>query len=231
VNLDKKNIIVKKHGLSGKDDPNYDKKKQDFLMNYINSEQGMIKPNQFKEFFNSSCRKYHVPFVMSSQDDECYVVHTTDIFTEKLIRELPKFLSTSDLKDANKLFIEAYRQRDMGKHKECLAKVREGMEAVRDHIYESYGLSRSKNLHNDMKKLFETHKGVVFDFNKIPESDKRNLEKMINYLEDSLLLAVKFANVGHHNLENPSLIEEKTSLFLLGLVSSLFPYLVYLLKV
>ncbi len=67
------------------------------MKNYINSEQGTIKPDQFEEFFNSACRKYHVPFVMFSQDDECYVVHITDIFTEKSIRDLPKFLSAPDL--------------------------------------------------------------------------------------------------------------------------------------
>lgn len=230
LNFDEYNPIIRRHGLSDKDDANYESAREKFINKYIENERGIIKPIKFKEHFNSACRKHDVPFVMFTQYDECYVVHITDIFEEKIIRDLPKFLSHQDLKSANELFIEAYKQRDMGNHKDCLAKVREGMEAIRDYIYTKYSLSKSISLHNDMKELFNTYSNTVFDFSKIPETDPDKLKQITDYLRDSILLAIKLGNFGHHTLADPTLVEENTSIFSLGLISSLFPYLIYLLK-
>lgn len=81
-----------------------------------------------------------------------------------------------------------------------------------------------------MEKLFNTYSTTVFDFAKIPETNPIKLNKITGYLRDSILLAVKFGNFGHHPLVNPSLAETNTSYFALGLVASVLPYLYYLLK-
>jgi len=190
----------------------------------------LIHFEDYIEYFNSACRKYEVPFVMFTQNEECYVVHITDIFIEKVILDLPKFLSHPDLKKANSLFATAYKNKENGVYKDCLGKVREGMESIRDYIYTKFTLTSSGNLHNDMKELFNNHSNIVFDYSKIPESDPKKLKQITDYLRDSLLLAVKFGNFGHHILADPSLAEENTSLFSLGLVASIFPYLFYILK-
>ena len=72
----------------------------------------LMNPLEFIEYFNSTCRKYKVPFVMFTQNEECYVVHITDIFIEKVILDLPQFLSHPDLKNANSLFTEAYKNKE-----------------------------------------------------------------------------------------------------------------------
>jgi len=226
IELNPKNKIVQQFGLEDKDYPYYEKLRNKLF----NNNGGLIKPNEYLDYFNSACRMYKVPFVMFTQNDECYVVHITDIFIEKIIRDLPKFLSHPNLNHANSIFIEAYRNRDMGNDKDCLAKVREGLEAVRDYIYNRYSLSKGTSLHYDMKGLFDQYSNTVFDFTRIPENRPTKLHQITDYLRDSLLLAVKFGNFGHHTLQNPNLVEENTSLFSLGLVASIFPYLLYLLK-
>lgn len=88
---------------------------------------GLITPEEFLNFFNSICRKYRVPFVIFTQNDKCYVVHTTDVFVEKIIQELPCFLTNPDLKPANDYFIKAYKERDEGNFPESLNNIRKGI--------------------------------------------------------------------------------------------------------
>ncbi len=171
------------------------------------------------------------PNTTNSKDyDKCYVLHTTDIFIEKSIQELPIFLSQPDLQHANELFAEAFNQRNSGNNKECLANIREGLETIRDYIYNKYSLTKGTNLHSDLEKLFNKFSSTVFNYTKIPEEDPEKLKKIADYLRDSVLLAVKFGNFGHHTISNPDLLEGNTSHFTLGLIASILPYLNYILK-
>lgn len=175
-------------------------------------------------------RVHNVPFIMCVYNDDCYVVHTTDIFVEKIIQEIPLFLTYPDLRGGNRSFVQAYVLRSEGNHKDCLAKIREGLEAVRDYIYSRYHLTKSTSVHNDFEQLFNTHDTIVFDFTKIPEDDPSKLKKIADYLRDTVLLTVKKSNFGHHILTRPDLLEENTSIFALGLVASVIPYILYLLQ-
>lgn len=185
---------------------------------------------EYLDKFNNVCRIHKVPFIIFPFYDKCYVVHTTDIFIEKVIQDLPIFLSHPDLRHTNKLFVESYRQRNSGNYKECLAKIRDGLEAIRDYIYNKYSLTSGTNLHNDMERLFNSFSSMVFDYTKIPEEDPVKLKKIVDYLRDSVLLAVKFGNFGHHTISNPDLLEDNTSYFTLGLIASILPYLNDILK-
>ena len=220
--------VMRSAGLSNPNDPNYERRKNEFL----NKNGGMMTLKEFLDKFNEICRIHSVPFVMFTFYDECYVVHTTDIFIEKAIQDLPLFLSHQDLRPANELFVEAYREKDSGNDKECLAKVREGIELVRDYIYSRYSSlpTTTHSPHYDFKILFDNHSDTVFDFTKIPENDPNKLQIIKDYLRDTILLAVKYGNFGHHTLPNPSLVENNTSYFTLGLIASVLPYILYLLK-
>lgn len=218
--------VIRSAGLNNKSHPNYEQKKS----KYLNKNGGMMDLKEFLDKFNDIFRTHNVPFVMYTIYDECYVVHTTDIFTEKAILDLPIFLSHPDLKPANQLFVEAYRERASGNDKGCLGKIREGLEAIRDYIYTRYSLTKGRTLSNDMENLFNTHSTIVFDLTKIPESDPIKLKIITKSLKDSVLLAIRFGNFGHHTLTDPSLAEKNTSYFTLGLVASVLPYLFYLLK-
>ena len=175
-------------------------------------------------------RAHSIPFVMFVFNDNCYVIHTTDIFVEKIIQEIPVFLTNPNLQEANRKFIKAYTLRNEGNHKDCLAKVREGLEFARDYIFNRYGLSKSTSVHLDFEQLFNTHSAMVFDFTKIPEDDSTKLNKIADYLRDSVLLTVKLGNFGHHTLSRPHLLEDNTSIFILGLTASIIPYIIYLLR-
>ena len=220
--------MIQTRGLDDKTRANYESSKESFLK----IDGGFIKPNKFMDYFNSTCIKHSVPFIMFILNDQCFVVHMTDLFIEKAIQELPLFLSHPDLKHANELFIEAYRKKKFGDNKDCLAKVRNGIEVIRDYIYSKYTSlpPTTHSPHNDLKILFDNYSTTVFDYAKIPESDSRKLKIITDYLRDSVLLTVKLGNFGHHTLVNPSLVEENISQTALGLVSSIFPYLFYLLK-
>lgn len=231
LNFDINNRIIKRHGLNDKSDANYERKKEEFIKKYIDNEKGIIKPDQFMNYFNSSCRKHGVPFVMFTQNDECYVVHTTDIFIENVILDIPIFLKNNNLRQANEYFVKAVNLRDEVNYKESLNNLRQAMEDIRDEIYKRYNLGQpSISLHNDLKKLFENYRDQVFDFSKIPQSDQNKLEKIISKLEEGISLMVKIMNIGSHKSSVPSLIEENTTLFALGLIATMIPYLFYLLK-
>jgi len=219
------------HGLGNKNDANYEKKKAEFIRDYVNKEKGLIKLKDYVEYFNSACRKDAVPFVMFEQNYNCYVVHTTDIFIEKIIQNVPLFLNYPNLDQANDYFIKAYHERDKGNYSECLNNIRKGMEEIRNFIYDKFTLSnKTGNLHKDLELIFDTYSNVVFDYNKIPETDHNRLEKITNKLKESVLLSVKLTNIGSHSSSVPNLIEENTTLVVLGLVASIFPYLFYLMK-
>ena len=218
--------VMRSAGLGNKNDPNYERRKSE----YLNKNGGLMTLNEYIDKFNEICRIHNVPFIMLTFYDSCYVVHTTDIFIEKALQDLPIFLSQPDLQHANELFVEAFNQRNSNNYKECLAKIREGLEAFRDYIYDKYSFIKGTNLHNDMEKLFNNFSSTVFDYTKIPEEDSDKLEKITNYLRDSVLLAVKFGNFGHHTISNPDLLEKNTSYFTLGLIASILPYLNYILK-
>jgi len=218
--------VIRRHGLDDKNNAQFPTRWERFK----NMNGGLMQVSDLPTRFNEICRAHHVPFVMFVSNDNCYTVHTTDIFVEKIIQDLPFFLTDPNLKGANRLFINAYKFRDEGNHKECLAKVREGIEAVRDYIYTQYSLIKSTSVHKDFKELFNTYSATVFDFTKIPEDDSNKLKKIIDYLRDTILLAVKMGNFGHHTLTRPQLLEENSSLFTLGLISSIIPYIVFLLK-
>lgn len=231
-NFDINNPIIRSHGLGDKNSANYGIRKEEFIKNYINNDKGIIKPGDFKDFFNSACRKHGVPFVMFTQNDECYVVHITDIFTEKNILDTPIFLKNNNLKQANDYFVKAVTWRDKGNYKESLNNLRQAMEDIRDEIYKRYNLGEpSISLHNDLLKLFENYKDQVFNnFSKIPQSNPEKLENIVSKLKENVSLAVKMTNIGSHKSSVPTLIEENTTLFALGLVATIFPYLFYLLK-
>ncbi len=220
--------MIQRRGLDDKTRANYESSKKSFLK----IDGGFIKPNEFMDYFNSTCIKHSVPFIMFILYDQCFVVHTTDLFIEKAIQELPVFLSHPNLKHANELFVEAYRKKKSGDDIDCLAKVRNGIEAIRDYIYSKYTSlpPTTHSPHHDLKILFDNHSTTVFDYAKIPESDPSKLKIITDYLRDTVLLTVKLGNFGHHTLANPSLVEENISQSALGLVASIFPYLFYLLK-
>ncbi len=230
-NFDINNPIIRSHGLSDKSDANYKSKQEKFIENYINKDKAIIKPSVFKDFFNSACRKHGVPFVMFTQNDECYVIHTTDIFVEKAILDTPVFLKNNNLKQANEYFVKAVTWRDKGDFKESLNNLRQAMEDIRDETYKKYNLGNpSTSLHNDLMRLFDQYKDKVFDFSKIPQSDPKELEKIVSKLKESVSLVLKMTNIGSHKSSVPTLIDENTTLFALGLVAAIFPYLFYLLK-
>ena len=218
--------VISSAGLRDQSHHNYNQRKSEF----INRNGGIMSLKEFLDKFNNICRIHKIPFVMFSFYEACYVVHTTDIFVDKAIQDLPIFLSQPDLQHANELFVEAFNQRNSGNNKECLAKIREGLEAIRDYIYNKYSLTKGTNLHNDMERLFNSFSSTVFDYTKIPEEDPDKLIKITDYLRDSVLLAVKFGNFGHHTISNRDLLEDNTSYFTLGLIASILPYLNYILK-
>jgi hypothetical protein len=218
--------VIGSAGLGDKSSPNYERKKSEFL----SKNGGIMTLKEYTDKFNDICRIHRVPFIMLTFYDACYVVHITDIFIQKAIQDLPIFLSQPDLQHANELFVEAFNQRNAGNYKECLAKIREGLEAIRDYIYNKFSLTKGTNLHNDMKNLFNSFSSTVFDYTKIPEQNPSKLNKIVDYLRDSVLLALKFGNFGHHTISNPNLIENNTSYFTLGLIASILPYLNYILK-
>ena len=217
---------IRRHGLEDQTTPQFESRKKDF----INKNGGILSTQELLDEFNRICREHDVPFIMFTFYNKCYVVHTTDIFIEQSIQNLPIFLSQPDLQPANELFVDAFNQRNSGNYKRCLGKIREGLEAIRDYIYDNYSLTKGTNLHNDMEKLFNNFSSTVFDYTKIPEQDPKKLKKIVDYLRDSVLLAVKFGNFGHHTIKNPNLLEENTSYFTLGLVAAILPYLNYILK-
>lgn len=218
--------VMRSAGLGNKSDPNYERRKSEFL----SKNGGLMTLNEYIDKFNDICRIHKVPFIMLTFYDACYVVHTTDIFIEKSIQDLPIFLSQPDLQHANEILVEAFNQRKSSNYKECLAKIREGLEAIRDYIYDKYSLTKGTNLHNDMEKLFNNFSSTVFDYTRIPEEDPDKLKRIVDYLRDAVLLAVKFGNFGHHTISNPDLLEKNTSHFTLGLIASILPYLNYILK-
>ena len=218
--------IIRQNGLENRSRPDFSTKWE----RYKSINGGLMELSDLINNFNEICRVHSVPFVMFTFKQECYVVHTTDIFIEKLIQDLPLFLSDPDLSEANTFFIKAYTLRDEGNFKDSLAKTREGIEVVRDYIYTRYGLTKSTSVHKDFRELFDTHSTIAFDFTKIPEDDSTKLNKIIEYLKDSILLVVKMGNFGHHTLTRPHLLEENTSIFALGLISSTIPYILYLLR-
>jgi hypothetical protein len=217
---------IRRHGLEDQSSPQFERRKIDF----ITTNGGIMSIKELIDEFNRICRKHDVPFIMFTLYDKCYVVHTTDIFIEKSIQNLPIFLSDPDLQHTNELFVEAYSQRNSGNNKECLARIREGLEAIRDYIYNKYSLTKGTNLHNDMERLFDNFSNTVFNYTKIPESDLTKLNKITNYLRDAVLLAVKFGNFGHHKIQDLNLLEDNTSNFALGLIASILPYINYILK-
>ncbi len=226
--LNPDNDIIRRYGLSDRNAFNYKQNKERlFGSRYFG---GLLKPEEFNTYFNSACRKYMVPFVMFKQNKECYIIHTTDIFVEKIIQNIPLFLNQWDLKQANNYFIKAYNERDKGNYSECLNNIRKGMEEIRNYIFSRYSINPTISLGNDLRNLFDKYCKKVFDFSKMPESDLNKIENIISKLKESVLLAVKITNIGSHSSSVPSLIEENTSLFLLGLVASIFPYIFYLLK-
>jgi len=226
--LDPDNDIIRSYGLSNNNAFNYEQKKERlFGSKYYG---GLLKTEEFKDYFNSACRKYTVPFVMFIQKRECYVIHTTDIFVEKIIQNIPLFLNQWDLKQANNYFIKAYNERDKGNYPESLNNIRKGMEEIRNYIFSRYSIKPTISLGNDLRNLFDKYCKKVFDFSKIPESDNNKVDNIVSKLKESVSLAVKITNIGSHSSSVPSLIEENTSLFLLGLVASIFPYIFYLLK-
>lgn len=230
-NFNPENETISSHGLGNLDDANYERKKAEFTEKYIKPENGLIKLKDFMDYFNSSCRKYNVPLVIFEQKGECYVVHITDVFVEKIIQNIPLFLNQPDLEQANNYFIKAYNERDNTNYSECLNNVRKGMEEIRDFIYDKYTLpAKSGNLHTDLKALFDTHKNTVFDFTKIPETDQGRIDTIVEHFKSSVLLSVKLTNIGAHSSSVPHLIEENTTLFVLGLIASLFPYMLYITK-
>lgn len=226
LNLNSDLPIIRQHGLDDKNNSQFQTRWERFK----DANGGLLEATDFVSKFNRICRVHIVPFIMAVFNDNCYVVHTTDIFVEKIIQEIPLFLTDTDLSGANRLFIQAYVQKNEGNHKSSLAKMREGLEAVRDYIYNRYNLTKSASVHNDFKHLFDTHAATVFDFTKIPEDDPIKLKKIIDYLRDTVLLTVKKGNFGHHTLSRPHLLEENTSIFALGLVASVIPYICYLLQ-
>ncbi len=218
--------IIQSHGLHNQVNAQFQTKWE----NFKNNNGGILQPNDFVSEFNKICRVHNVPFVMFVFNDNCYVVHTTDIFIEKIIQEIPLFITIPDLQEANRLFIQAYVLKNEGNHKEYLAKIREGLEAIRDFIYNRYDLQKSTSLYNDFKNLFNIHASTVFDFTKIPEDNSGTLDKIVNYIKGAVLLTVKKGNFGHHTITREHLLEENTSIFTLGLVASVIPYIIYLLK-
>lgn len=231
-NIDINNPIIRRHGLIDKKDANFESRKKEFIEKYINNKKGIIRPSDFINFFNSACRKHGIPFAMFTQNDECYVVHITDIFIEKNILDTPIFLNNNNLKQANDYFVKAVTWRDKGNYKESLNNLRQAMEDIRDEIYKRYNLGEpSISLHNDLLNLFENYKDQVFNnFSKIPQSDPEKLKNIVSKLKENVSLAVKMTNIGSHKSSVPTLIEENTTLFALGLVATIFPYLFYLLK-
>ncbi len=218
--------VIRSYGLDDRNNPRFQTKWE----NFRNANGGLLQANEFVAGFNKICRAHDVPFVIFVIDDNCYVIHTTDIFIEKIIQGIPLFLTNPDLQGANSLFIQAYTLRNEGNHKDCLAKLREGLEVVRDYIYNRFSLTTSTSVHNDINLLFNTHATTVFDFTKIPEDDPTKLQKIIDYLRDTVLLTIKMGNFGHHTLTRPNLLEENTSIFTLGLIASVIPYIIYLLR-
>ncbi len=191
---------------------------------------GLLQASDLLNGFNKICRVHSIPFVMFVFEDNCYVVHTTDIFVEKIIQELPIFLKNPDLQEANLIFIKAYTLRNEGSYKDCIAKIREGLESVRDYIFDRYSLTKSTSVYKDFEQLFNAHATTVFNFTIIPEDNPTKLDKIVNYLRDTVLLSIKIGNFGHHTLTRPNLLEENTSIFTLGLIASVIPYIIYLLK-
>lgn len=226
LNLNPESPVIRGHGLDDQNNSQFQIRWERFK----NANGGLMKATKFIYEFNKICRIHNTPFAMFIFNDNCYIIHTTDIFIEKLIQDIPLFLTDPNLQEANKFFIKAYTLRDEGKHKDCLAKVREGIEAVRDYIYTCYNLTKSTSVHNDFKELFNTHSTSVFDFTKIPEDNSDKLNKIVGHIRESVLVAVKIGNFGHHTLTRPHLLEENTSIFTLGLISSILPYMIYLLK-
>ncbi|MFW9939440.1 MAG: hypothetical protein ACFFFT_00270 [Candidatus Thorarchaeota archaeon] len=226
LNLNPDLPIIRHHGLDDQNNAQFQVRWDSFQV----ANGGLLQPNEFVNEFNRVCRAHSVPFVMCVFNDDCYVIHTTDIFVEKTIQEIPLFLTDPDLQGANHLFIQAYVLRSEGNYKDCLAKAREGLEAVRDCIYDRYNLPKSRSVHNDYKRLFTNHVSTVFDFTKIPEDNSSELKKIVEYLKCTVLLTVKMGNFGHHTLSRPQLLEESTAIFTLGLVASVIPFIFYLLK-
>jgi len=226
LNLNPDLPIVGQYGLDDRNNPQF----QTRWDNFKTANGGLLQATDFINGFNKICRVHNVPFIMFVLNDNCYVVHTTDIFVEKIIQEIPLFLIDPDLSGANNLLIQAYVQRSEGNHKNCLTKMREGLEAIRDYIYNRYNLTKSTSVHNDFGHLFNTHAATVFDFTKIPEDDPIKLKKIVDYIRDTVLLTVKKGNFGPHTLTRPHLLEENTSIFALGLVASVIPYVIYLLQ-
>ena len=206
LNLNPDLPFIRRRGLDNQDNPQFQTRWERFK----NESGGLLRASDFVDGFNKICRVHNVPFIMVVFNDECYVIHTTDIFVEKIIQEIPLFLTEPDLREANRLFIQAYVQRSEGNHKNCLTKTREGLEAVRDYIYSRYHLTKSTSVHNDFKRLFNSYATTVFDFARIPEDNQSKLEKIVDYLRDTVLLTVKKGNFGPHTLTRPHLVEENT---------------------
>jgi len=225
INLNPDLPIIRQHGLDDQSNAQF----QSRFDSFNNRDGGLMGKNQFCNKFNEICIAHKVPFIMFEFNDKCFVIHTTDIFVEKIIKELPLFLTHPDLQDANQLFIDSYVFKTESDHKNCLAKAREGLESVRDYIYNHHNLTTSNSVHNDLEQLFLTHSNQFFDFTKIPEDNSIQLTKIVGYLRDSILLAVKMGNFGHHTISRPQLLDENTSNLTLGLISSVIPYLIFLL--
>jgi len=225
-NLNPDLAIIRQHGLDNQDHGQF----QIRLERFNNRDGGLMDTNSFSNRFNDICLTHKVPFMMVVFKDQCFVIHTTDKFIEKIIQNIPLFITHPDLEPANQLFINSYVSKTEGDHQGCLAKAREGLDSVRDYIFNHYGLTPSNSVHNDMKQLFNSHSSVVFDYTKIPEDDSGKLAKIVEYLRDSILLAVKMGNFGHHPISRSQLLDENISNFTLGLIASIIPYLVFLLR-
>lgn len=218
--------LIRQHGLENRDNAQFQTRYERFR----SREGGLLNPTDFKDKFNEICLIHEVPFLMVIIYDKCFVIHTTDIFVEKIIQSIPIFLIQPELQEANRKFIDSYVAKSRGEHKECLAKVREGLELIRDYIFDNYHLTPSTSVHNDFEQLFNNHSSVVFNFTRIPEDDPVKRSKIENYIRDTILLVVKMGNFGHHTISRPQLLDENTSNLSLGLIASIVPYIIYLLK-
>jgi hypothetical protein len=225
LNLNPDLPIIRQHGLDNQSNAQF----QNRFDSFKNRDGGLLDKNQFCDRFNEICVVHKVPFIIFEFNNKCFVIHTTDIFSEKIIQELPLFLTLPELQDANQLFIDSYVLKTENDHKNSLAKAREGLESVRDYIYDRFNLTTSTSVHKDLEDLFIIHSSHVFDFTKIPEDNTDKLHKIVGYLRDSILLAVKMGNFGHHTITRPQLLDENISNLTLGLISSNIPFLIFLL--
>jgi len=103
LNLNSDLPIIRQHGLDDKNNSQFQTRWERFK----DANGGLLQATDFVSEFNRICRVHNIPFIIFVFNDNCYVVHTTDIFVEKIIQEIPLFLTDPDLSGANRLFIQA----------------------------------------------------------------------------------------------------------------------------